>query len=427
MLPTKNILMPANEAIALNIKHPLGKELEAIFSDLRKGNGTYKSKDLQKSGLSKVIKKYLGLKVNFVVSGNEDAWTLVPDVDKNNVMINEWRRVWHDSKVSNKLLKKRDVIKGGIDLAAPMATGDFSEMPAEVGMGRAFLNSKSGFSTRQAVAMLMHELGHWIVYLEMLGRTMTTNYVLSEGTRQLMGTNDLQRKYEIVKEIEESADIVIADPDVIVTAKRKEDIAIVLLDANVRSARTEMGRNAYDERAFEQLADQFANRMGYGVELAKVLDKVYRKHASYLYTKPSRFLLDEIKSVIWETIKLGLGLTLFPGFVVGWYLFTFLLSKPDNTYDTPKKRLEAMRNDKRTALRDKTLDQSVVDVLLLEISELDEMIAAVAERETNYLTLVWKYLIPPIALGESNKRLQQKMERLAASRMNESARRLAKV
>ena len=403
------------EAIDFQTSHPLGKALDIAVTSVRSLQKVT-TRNLSNTKLASIVQSITGLNLDFEVDPDTFAATMVPDVDKNNPLIGDWAKRYMKSASSNSLLAKKDVIKGGVDLEKARVTGDFTEFKGTIYLGDSLLNKSSPFTVSEVVAIILHEIGHNFVYLEMLGRMVSTNYVLSEAANRLLGTVDKQRKFEIMYEIEEGAGIDITDKEALLPMSNKAGITTVLINDAIFKSRSELGVNIYDARGFEKLSDQFATRMGYGKDLATGLDKLYRLIG---YGPAYR---GRVMNIFIQVIKVLLFLV--AGILNPFIAILILCSNPlDDVYDKPKKRIEGIRNELSAALKAKNLSKRQKLSILEEIDVMDGVTADMTEYLGVY-EWIWGAIYPGGRKQRTTIEIQQSLERLSNTRLSESLTRL---
>jgi hypothetical protein len=397
------------EAIDFQLDSALGSDLSAIITDIRTWR-KLNDKVLNTSPLSDVIRKHTGLNVTVKTANGYGAYVFVPDIDKNNPVVNRWRRNYLSNEDSDAMLRKSKAIKGIVNISKGKVSGDFSDIAITIHLGISYLQTGGSLTVEESAAILMHEIGHCMSYLELLGRSVTTNYVLQEATKRLLNCGDKEQKYVIIKNIEEASDIRISDKQALANANSKHDITLIIVSDAIRNTPSEMGNNVYDERGFEQLADQYVSRMGYGRHLATGLDTLLSTHGHPDYLHPVAYYFLQVINVIYTPIVIP-------------FVVIFSINPYEPEYDEPKKRLEAMRTDSIRLLKHPKITSDRKAQVLADIDHLDKVIANVKER-AGYYGWIWDNLIPT---GRRNRRsmdMQQKLEELSSSKLNVSVARL---
>lgn len=394
-----------NEMANLNISQEMidhqfdstfGKELEAEFQKFRSKIQVTK-KDLRESNISKLIYDNVGITTELSVTPEFNAWVCVPDLDRNNVILQEWRREWFRNKDAEDLLITRPEINGIVNFKTAKVSGDYSKLNIGITVGDVFLNKYSPISVPEAVAILMHELGHVFVYFEMLARLTKTNYVMTESIKQLITSTTKEQRILILKETEKALDVKIDKKEKVAQGQHSTELyATIILTAEIKQAKNQLGVNIYNSRAFEQLADNFATRQGYGRAVATGLDKLNRTDFNKATISPVTNLVLNIctciKKVFWIGGLLSVG---GPGGIIcGSLLFLLnllvLTTNPlDTTYDTPKVRALKIKHQITDALKSPNIPENLKIKYLEDYKVVDEIV-----NNYNYNKGIWETFYP---------------------------------
>ena len=423
---------PSLEAIDFQTNSKLGMDLEVAFTTLRGLSGVTQ-RTLDRSNLSKVIKKNTGLDmdVELAAEGNyhidDQAAIMVMDVDRNNAVLNEWRQAYAEGTDGLKAIDK--ATKGTVDLVNAKVTGIFCEFKATIYLSRNFISKGSMLTIRELVGVVLHEIGHAFTYLEALGRGARTNFVLSNAAKELMGTSDKKRKYEILDEIEEASKIKISDRDLVLQSRDEVGITTVLLSDMMVGMRSELGCNIYDYRGFEQLADQFAARMGYGADVVTALDKLFRKYGDAAYRGRITFMLIEVGkgvSFIGAMVAAVLISSVSPAHSIFIVMMGALILSNNpllDIYDKPKRRFEVIKNELNKALKNKSISKAEKLKYISDIDYIDNVLSDMNSRESLY-AWVWKTVMPWGRKQARSMDMQKALEDLANSKLYTSSAKL---
>ena len=147
------------------------------------------------------------------------------------------------------------------------------------------------------------------------------------------------------------------------------------------TVRSQMLNDTYTETAFEQRADNFAARFGYGKQLVLGLDKLSSmdpaKSRSLRIFVNMTYLVSvvAIASLIFGLLATG---SVFLGLLFVAYKYLFLSfyreDMQDHTYDGLKQRYLRVRQDVIDQLKQMTLDKDKTRELLAAISTMDAVI-----------------------------------------------------
>lgn len=193
------------------------------------------------------------------------------------------------------------------------------------------------------------------------------------------------------------------------------EITTVVISESINNSYSEIGVNIYDERAFEMLADQFATRHGYGKDLVMFQDKVLRLVSpSHYYDSAKRMrvrAVNTFSALLLSPLLIGLLAAAAMGVV----------KFGTSNYDTPKKRLEVVRNDINRQLKEPGLTKDEKVAILNDLEEINKVIASMTDFDVT--SVKWLFDL----VSRKNNRainIQQTLEQLANSKLNESLARL---
>jgi hypothetical protein len=279
----------------------------------------------------------------------------------------------------------RDLIE--IDLSRPYISGILPKEFITAIVVTTGIWNNSAYTDEEVTAILLHEIGHSMdVYLT-LGESIFINYFMTEGADILLGNRKNILKFEILdlqwlrkNGRPEEIDALLAEP----TPENTKRIILTNIITHIRD--TMFTGNASSWKRSEQLADQFAVRLGYGRALASTVYKTQK----------------EIPTKVMALVN-GFQIA-FTVFKVPAYVFSILTGKSKHeidSYDTPDQRLKRIRLDLVAQLkyiRDSSLkaqiarDIAVIDELLVDIqknqlfyNKLDAIIYPELRRSNSHL------------------------------------------
>lgn len=320
------------EAIRFQPNKEFGEALEAEIKALRSEGATRKK--IKASKLTEITKKYTGLSINYVGDEQTNAYIMFPEVDSNHPFFTSGgTTAWTNTKETDRLEKKNPVMAFEVDLARGRVGGVISEIEHKSGIGLPLINGDFGFTVKECVAIILHEIGHALSFYEFYFRVMSTNYLLTHFAEDLVGAADDVKKAYVVKEYRDTGAALTSAKEMAKTDNADEVRMHVIADS-IREAKSTLGVDIYDQRGWEQLADQYATRWGYGKEIVTGLDRMY--NAFGMATKASW-----VNNVIGTVVMLGIG-------PAGWAISLMILLLADTqgrVYDEPKKRFEVIRKE----------------------------------------------------------------------------------
>jgi len=419
-------IMMGLEGLNFNANPTLGKEIEIALRKLRKHKKVTEQQVLD-SGLFKVISHHTGIKGKLDFKNGFQAAVLPPDIDKNNPVLDSFRKQIFKSEDSKKLLKRKDYIEGTVDLETGKVGGVFAEAPVTFYFGQKLFYAGSDFTVPEITAIILHEIGHIFHYYEVLSRLTSTNYILDEGIKALTNAQDTEQRIKILRDINSTGYAKIESPETIASRRREPDYyRTVIIDGCVRETTNQLGNNIYSNRGFEQLADQYATRMGYGKALVTGLDKLHRKYDPQRFlSTPSFYLVEAAKFI---TILLlgsagggGKGGAVLTGSIT--LLLQCLINPMDQWYDSVKDRYGKVRENLTMQLKEKDLTKEQRKAIVADINVINSLEDSVNDSPDLHQFL-WQYVLPYGKKHHKAQKIQQELEALMNNRLTEAAARL---
>ena len=368
--------------------------------------------DLANAGISKIIKKHTNLSCKVNITPEINAWIFPPSVSKNNPIFHDMLKYYAQNDEADRILERKDKYVGTIDLKKSRVTGDLAEVFAEIYIGQGLVSADSKWTPAEAVAVLMHELGHYFLALEMLIRTTRTNYYMESATRRLLRSETKEQRIRVLSEIENTYGEKISKKEKIAELKRDKDYyRTVILTVAVNESINQLDTNIYDLRGYEQMADQFASRHGLSVELATGLDKLH-EYGLFRDKWPTFFhcilwLIEAFALFAVFSAGFGTAALLVSGtasyFTIGLGVYTIILSLVTTygllstsnfmIYDPTKARIEKIRHDLVDRLKDENINKEERERVLNGIKTI-EAIEVGLKEQNSFNSFVWNNLIP---------------------------------
>lgn len=373
--------------IALEIidfqNNTFGLQLETIVSKIKSkiDNHEYKSKNLDKSeeveDLSDLIYKRTGIRIKFNTT-TALAAVLPFYSNKHHIFIHKFFRGQFNIKDQEALLKESNDKKGYVDLKNAKVGGIFSEYEVHMYMNFTELFTTHNFLVPELVAVMLHELGHAFYACEYSDRLESSNQILTNLAKYLTTgkqEKDLTYVYKEFKKIND--DIKESEVESIVTGT-KVIAGYHWFKAVIGTVKTQMKYEKYDETSFEQVADNFAARFGYGRQIIQALEKLgesYNPFHKFKYT----YIIDFF-AVIAAFAITGFSFTI--GIPIGIYYLTLLTTviffsgtnQKDLTYDELKDRYIRIRNEYVEMLKETDLPNEEISTILSNIYAMDEIV-----------------------------------------------------
>lgn len=406
---------------------PFAISINAVLAGIRE-SGSYinQAKAANDDGLvycpelTEVVREFTNLqklKVYIDFKTKLNAYTTVPLITTQTVMLEDWIREYAQTFIEAQIKKdmgKRNELVGWID-KDNKAQGYYKEVPIDVALGFDFVykNDSSNMSVTNAGAVLFHELGHDISLFKSITQTARTNAILYDTHQELMNLNDSEDRVRFISKLAARNDLDINSED-LKNAKNAE-IYTVVIGATVEKYYSEYGCNVYEYRNFEAMADNFAVRHGYPVDLVLSLDKMHTPVTGVL--SPAQRASKVIYALM-EFIAELVGTGLF------WLSFLWLVCNPTKRiYDEPKARFTRIRNEMLSSLRDRSVSPARRAKVVKDIEVVNRVISQYTTNRT-LLEVTYEFLTPTGRKGKNLRRLHQVYEELANNSLYSSTAKL---
>jgi len=171
----------------------------------------------------------------------------------------------------------------------------------------------------------------------------------------------------------------------------------------VSQTRSELGYNLYAESSWEYLSDQFAARHGAGADLARALEKIYRKSGNIAFRSLGMYFLVEAIKIVLIYNSAGIGMAV---------ILMLMDSQDGGGYDLPGARLKRIRDQATEYIKDKTLSNSERSRILEEIHVIDSVIKGLTNRK-QLATYIHEFISKRTRDERAYRKLQQELESLA--------------
>jgi len=395
------------EMISFDTYNGFGADVEAACAILL--SERYISHELvEKSNLTKIIKKHtnLTMRVNIMGENNSSPFDFSVEyviLTGNHVLLLQWADMGIDVAP---FLKKVEKINGTVDIKRGRVGGEFGDLVHYLNVPK--MASVTQWTPAMLAAALLHEIGHVFTMFECLKRTLTTNFVLEEARRQLMNVDNRDDRVAVVGKIQSTPGLNNMDLSALADAKTPIDQYVVVQAATINASRSDLGINIYDVRASEQLADQYAIRCGYGKELAKALHDIDTKYGGSSVGPVTMNTLTILMEILVSVRTIGLIYLIMP-FIADDY-------KRD-VHDTPRRRLEVIRNDLIASLKYSNVKKDKVSQIISAIQQIEADIKNTADYREMFSW--YMKLFAGANLRAIN--IQKTLEDLSNSRLNVSA------
>lgn len=382
------------------------KELTLAFTDLKAEPKKTMADSEVVQRIMGIIKHNTGMNLSFTLDIHGPC-VEVPQIDKNNPLINSLIRDLIDSNAGLKMIAAAEngVARGTVNLRTGKVTGIFANAPATIHFPLYEMLQNDRYLPEELAAMLLHEIGHLFTYYEYLSRSVTTNQVLAGMSKALDGSSGVDEREAVLISVKRALSLTDLDVKTLAKSSNTKTAEIVVISNITRVTASELGSNIYDFSTWEYLCDEFATRHGAGRYLVTALDKLFRQHGHRSFRNTPGFLA-------YEAFKLILVFSIV-GSAAGLLLVLFDGSG-DGTYDEPGARMKRVRNQIVENLKDKQLTSDDHARLLADLVCIDDLLRNVNDRR-QFFGVVWDALTSSKARDQ--KLLQQELEALAVSEL----------
>lgn len=352
--------------------------------------------------LSKIIRDYTGMSIT-VTFGQHMPSIRIPEVSKNNILIQNYLRNYVDGVDGLAALQKNDgVMRGTVDLVRNKVTGVFSEFPATLRMPLSMVKSK--YTARQKAAIVLHEVGHLFYFFAFMANLASVNQALSAVSKAMDGSGSIEQREVVFVSVKKALKLPDLDEKELAKSTDKKVVETVILSAVARESRSQLGRSLYDSNSWEYLADQYAARCGAYRDLVTALETLYKGYGNISFRSLPVYLFMEVMKI---------------GFLFLLPVVTVVLAAMDGSdasYDRPGARMLRIRSQIIENLKDRDLDKDDIDRLQEDIRVIDNVLQGVNDRR-QFFEVMWDTLIPSARKDRNYVHLQQDLEKLATNEL----------
>ena len=309
-----------NEMVGFHLSDKFGENLEAqiepIIDQAKRGAEDFALGSLPEiNGIEKVVFDRLKMRIKIIGDTPNFAAIIPFHLNENATLMKDYFRDFGYAKSQE--IFKDDLGKtfhGTVDVDNVVLGGDFTKYVATTyfnigSMVRANLNKK------EMVAILLHELGHNWYACEYTSRMDRANAILMDsiktvsGDRQKITMVRTKLEKENIRISEETLDG-LASPNPVILTKAAFTLASEICYSQMMSGK-------YDETSFEQLADNFAIRFGYGPYLVTAFEKLYpggvRMHYFFSFIMSMKQSFQVVRALIAAIMNIFTALNILAG------------------------------------------------------------------------------------------------------------------
>ena len=417
----------ALEAIHYQDTKDFFKELTEVIVEIRtdiKALGSlnniafYRHEKIQ--AISKCIKKYTNIPIELNGEfSNQGPLVTLPQIAKNHIF---WSMTpdseeWNTNGVMqyfNKMKEKSKTFIGEVNIRTAQVSGAFSTMPMEMGLPAHMLLGvgvwKSvNIAPDEVAGSILHEVGHVFTYYEFLTRIVNNNQVLSAIARANID-NDVESKKYIISKSEKDLKLAPDDVQALLKTTDNNEVSVILVQAAKAASISELGLSIYDAVSCEQLADQFANRMGAGKAVVIGLDKIHALYGIGRSTSLVAKLLISIISAILLISSPALFITCAFYCIVIYLVTSISNSFATDIYDEPHTRFLRIKHDLVNRLKDPRINDQERDSTLEDIKSIDTIIEKTPKEVLSFSSKIAYYFSSTKKSIYNSTMLQKELE-----------------
>ena len=371
--------------------------LIALFEELYKESTPYEAQASKTHAeIEAQLFKRFGLKIVFTVDTEDPPMTIPVMANPNHVLsILQKAGLYHEQESSFiKALNNAPKVTGTVDLKNAKVGGAYSKIDMPIMFSFSFM--RLTFSPAEAVAILLHEVGHCFLAFEFMFRTYRASQLLA-ALHQVKTGRDSSLRYEFaVQGVAErlTKEGFIESPKELeaLVAVKNDAVTVSVVYTRVWSKlANDFGSNPATAPNFEALSDNFSLRFGMGKELASGLAKllVLRPEgfmSSLLYIVSSFSLAGAFGSVLVSLTGavlmgvVGVAVICALSFFLGGY--SDIGFSQTAVYDNDVERIQRIQRGVVTALKNPKLDSKSRQSLTAQALEIDKMVKGKADVST---------------------------------------------
>lgn len=423
-----DVLSVSNEAISYQYNARLFEDITEAISFIRTSQdpNKYDNKNPGLVKLGDIIRRHTGLAAHMSIQDVAyiNAWVIVPDINRNNTInsMGYAESGYFSEKDVRNILMKKNLIEASVDLEKGRVSGFFTEISVPITMTKGLLNAKGkdGFllDSEEIAAIILHEIGHCMTFMESMSRTMRKNWILESRLKDFRRASRTE-KIKILSQLK-GEQLLPKDTDeyVLAEVKNDNDALQMILGSHVKMVMSDRDTAMHDQTSFESASDQFAVRMGAGRHLATGLVKLHNQNLGW-----QRFFYwvgIYIDICIWSNIVIGIALGLLSGAVVllivsVMALFTSVLSgfgDAMGVYDKNEDRIRRILEEQITALKKNNLPDAQRKQLIDNYDRIKKSMEEINKYDKSLNTWIVTTIVPWLSRNKKSKEYQQLIESL---------------
>lgn len=372
--------------------------------------------------LQQMIFDRIGMKVTLLTNSMLAA-VLPYYSNKHHIFLHDMLRGNISIKEQNKALEKALGKSGFVDNASVKLGGIFSEYDHKVFMNFMDLVKRYKCTSSEITGILLHELGHAFSACEYSDRMESTNLIIQDVCTRIATDKENTKQSYIYQEITK-IDKTVTEKEIDNLVNGSRIVAgytwyKVVVEGTRQASKSQMYQAKYDQTAFEQVADNFATRFGYGRELISGLEKII--DSGGVEKSATVGTINTLIEIACTVIIVGAIIgSAGAGFVAAPVFYSLLLglvlygsgeNVRDYTYDELKIRYKRIRNEFINMLKQANLSKAETQMLIDNVAFTDNMINSTIQYESVYRKLS-NLLLPGNRDAKNSIKEQQFLEEM---------------
>ena len=390
------------EEIAFQPEHKVGSLLEeqvkTIYEKIKDGWHDFEIEKCDEvKAIEKIVFNEFGLRIQINASSQNPAAIIPFHLNENAILMDDYFKGTGFLKEQEFLKNKSKTKSGWVDENKIKLGGIFSEYINTVFMNFNMLYEMLKRNVRRTVAVFLHEIGHGFYACAYTNRMDETNQIISAAMRKSVEAKE--NKVEVLyKEFKDKGMEIRKETLQGLTSKDPIALGKTAFDLTNEVVYSQMTSSKYNETSFEQLADNFAARLGYGKELVEALENLtpFGVRFNYLFmmyvsAMNSWNIVNNILNCVFYFLNLTnkdrmfnimeffqvfkvIRVLLYSVVMLAYMVYTSGEAGKDYTYDDLVKRYNRVRNQMIEMIKKKQLSKAQAHNVIRSIEQIGELI-----------------------------------------------------
>ena len=390
------------EEIAFQPEHKVGSLLEeqvkTIYEKIKDGWYDFEIEKCDEvKAIEKIVFNEFGLRIQINASSQNPAAIIPFHLNENAILMDDYFKGTGFLKEQEFLKNKSKTKSGWVDENKIKVGGIFSEYINTVFMNFNMLYEMLKRNVRRTVAVFLHEIGHGFYACAYTNRMDETNQIISAAMRKVVEAKE--NKVEVLyKEFKDKGMEIRKETLQGLTSKDPIALGKTAFDLTNEVVYSQMTSSKYNETSFEQLADNFAARLGYGKELVEALENLtpFGVRFNYLFmmyvsAMNSWNIVNNILNCVFYFLNLTnkdrmfnimeffqvfkvIRVLLYSVVMLAYMVYTSGEAGKDYTYDDLVKRYNRVRNQMIEMIKKKQLSKAQANNVIRSIEQIGELI-----------------------------------------------------